>query len=187
MVLRCGNKINTTKNSAGKCLCITAIVLDIIAEICIIIAEIIILHNMNDKDDNYLYDNGYYYGRRRYRDSKYSNREWASAIISITASEIALGIHCYCLSFLLKLIYAKTNLSYLRYSEANEPEGIIGRTINVINSPQETTNQLNFLGYDQNGHPIYSGNAQYFTQPPANVNTQYPQNTKNAQNVNIKK
>ncbi len=180
MCLRCGNKINTTKNSTGKCICITGIVLDIIGEILIIIAEIVILYKMYDKDDEYYYgDDGYYndrYRRRRRWDSLYSDSEWAAAIVPPSAAEIGLGIHLYCLSFLLKLIYFKTNKSYLRYKETEEnPNDIFSRTINAMNSPPEiTNNQLNFLGYDQNGHPIYSGNTQYFTQnqPPANNNPQ---------------
>ena len=177
MCLRCGNKINTTKNNVGKCLCITMIVFDILAEILIIIAEIVILYNMRDKDDDYFINNyDYDYNRRRrYRNGLYSDSEWAAAIISVTAAEIALGIHCYCASFLLKLIWVKTNMSYLKYNETNNPDNIFSRSISVFNSPQDINpNQLKFLGYDQNGHPIYSGNTQYFTQtqPPANKDQQ---------------
>ena len=159
MCFRCGNKINTSKNSAAKCLCITMIVFDFLSEILIVIAEIIIINNMRDKDDNYY---GYY--SNRYRNTQYSDGEWAAAIVSVTVTEIALAIHCYCANFLLKLISAKTNLSYLEYLDSKEPEHIVTRTVNVFNSPQNEDNHLNFLGYDQNGHPIYSGNAQYFTQ-----------------------
>ena len=177
MCLRCGNKINTTKNGAGKCLCITDLVFDILAEIAIIIAEIIILNNMNDKDDNSFFDYGYRYNSRY---SKYSRREWAAAAISITAAEIFIGLHCYCVSFLLKLIYLKTNLSYLKYRDTQEPnDDIIGRTINVFNTQDNNVNQLKFLGYDKDGHPIYSGNAQYFTQ------SQAPGNPNNMTNVPI--
>ena len=178
MCLRCGNKINTTKNGAGKCLCITMIVFDVLAEILIIIAEIIIFNNMYDKDDDYYYgyyDDYDYNRRRRYRKSIYSDAEWAAAIVSITAAEIGLAIHCYCASFLLKLIWVKTNKSYLKYTESNNPDNVFSRSINVFNSPEDTNhNELKFLGYDQNGHPIYSGNTQYFTQthPPANNNPQ---------------
>ena len=182
MCLRCGNKINTSKNSVGKCLCITMIIFDALAEILIIIGEIVILHNMYDKDDEYWYgddydyDYDYDYNRRRkkYRNSLYSDSEWAAAIISISAAEIALAVHCYCASFLLKLIWVKTNMSYLRYTETNNPDHIISRSINVLSSPEDIINHndLKFLGYDQNGHPIYSGNTQYFTQAqsPANNN-----------------
>ena len=38
---------------------------------------------------------------------------------------------------------------------------------------------LKFLGYDKDGHPIYSGNAQYFTQ------SQAPGNPNNMTNVPI--
>ena len=176
MILRCGNKINRSQNSTGKCLCIIALICDLIAEITIIIAEIIILYKMKDKDDDYTSDQSYYSNRRRYNDSRYSNREWAAAAISITAAEICLGIHCYCISFLLKLIVAKTNMSYLKYTESQDSNGIISRTINVLNGPQDlNNNQLNFLGYDQNGHPIYSGNAQYYTQTQQTGNNN-PQN-----------
>ena len=170
MCLRCGNKINTTKNSAGKCLCITEIIIDIVAGILIVIAEVIILYNMYDKDD--WYDDDYYYYRRRRR-SNYSDSEWACVYVSLTGFEIVLAIHFYCTSFLIKLISAKTNLSYLKYMEKKEENSIVARTMNVFNNPpnQNNNSQLNFLGYDQNGHPIYAGNTQYMT-----VNQPTPQN-----------
>lgn len=177
MILRCGNKINTTKNGAGKCLCITDLVLDILAEIAIIIAEIIILNNMDDKDEYSIFDYDYRYNSRY---SRYSNREWASAVISITTAEIFIGLHSYCVSFLLKLIYLKTNLSYLNYRETQEPNNdIIGRTINIFNTQDNNANQLTFLGYDKDGHPIYSGNSQYIIQ------SQMPADPNNTTNVPI--
>ena len=180
MCLRCANKINTTKNSAGMCLCITDVIFDILAEIIIIIAEIVILHNMNDKDDNYFYDYGY---RTSRSNSRYLNKEWAAAIISTTGAEAFLALHCYCVSFLLKLISAKTDLSYLKYMETHDNNNnIFSRTINVFNTNENNGvngNQLKFLGYDKDGHPIYSGNTQYFTQ------NQSATNPNNVQTVNI--
>ena len=82
MCLRCGNKINTTKNSTGKCLCITEIIIDIIAGILIVIDEIIILNNMYDKDD--YYDDYYRRNRRHY--SSYSDSEWICVYVSLTGS-----------------------------------------------------------------------------------------------------
>lgn len=181
MCLRCGNTINTTKNDLGKCLCITMVVFDILAFILIIIAEIIIIYNMDDKDDDYNYNNGYY-GRGRRRHTKYSDTEWAATILSMSAAELALVCHCYCANFLLKLISAKTDLSYLKYLEQKDKDNIITKTINVFNSP--TTygqNQLTFIGYDKNGHPIYSGSTQYFTQvtnPNNTTNTNITENNK---------
>ena len=168
MILRCNNSINTTKNSVGKCVCITDLVFDILAEILLIIAEIIIFRNMNDKDDNYYFDYGY---RTSRRNSIYSDRQWACAIISITGAEVFLGLHCYCVSFLLKLISLKTDLSYNNYMETiDNNNNIFGRTVNIFNSPENNNpNQLNFLGYDKDGHPIYSGNAQYFSQTQPNA------------------
>lgn len=178
MCLRCGNKINTTKNSSGKCLCITSIVFALIAEILIIIAEIIIVNNMNDKDDDYWYDDYYYNYRRRRRDTVFSDREWAAVFVSTTGAEICLAIYCYCLSFLLKLIYAKTNKSYLKYHESKEDNNIVTRTIHAFDNSQTIpdNNQLNFIGYDKDGHPIYAGNTQYITvnQASPNVIVQNP-------------
>lgn len=168
MCIRCSGKINTSKNSNAKCLCITLIVFDILAFILIIISEIIIFYNMDDKDDDYYYYD-YYYGRRRR--SKYTNREWAAAIISISAAELAIICHSYCANFLLKLISAKTDTSYLDYMEQreNNSNNIVSRTINVFNQPTNT-NQLTFIGYDKDGHPIYSGKNQYFATTTTNAN-----------------
>ena len=168
MCIRCSGKINTSKNSSAKCLCITMIVFDVLAFILIIISEIIIFYNMDDKDDDYYYDD-YRYRRRR---SKYSDREWAASVISISAAEIAIICHTYCANFLLKLISAKTNQSYLEYMEQREDNNIVSRTINVINQPtnNDRNNQFTFIGYDKNGHPIYQGNTQYFTSTATNSN-----------------
>ena len=170
MCIRCSGKINTSKNRSAKCLCITMMVFDILAFILIIISEIIIFYNMDDKDDDYYYYD-YYYGRRRR--SKYSNREWAASIISISVAELAIMCHSYCANFLYKLISAKTNTSYLDYMEQRENNNnIVSRTINVLNQPtNNNTNQLTFIGYDKDGHPIYSGKNQYFTTTATNVNT----------------
>ena len=78
-------------------------------------------------------------------------------------------------------------MSYLEYQETLSQNDIVGRTINVLNPPgNPQNNQLTLLGYDQNGHPIYSGNTQYFAnQPPivpnnnANANTTTNINTPN--------
>ena len=175
MCLRCDNKINTSKNGIGKCLCITIIVLDILADILIIIAEIIILRNMNDKDDYYNY-----YDTNNKRYGRYKDREWASVILSATAEEICLFIHCYCATFLLRLINAKTNLSYNDYFESKKEKDIVGKTINIINPEPNNinSNQLTFIGYDKDGYPIYTGNQIYIQ----NQNITNPNET----NVQIK-
>ena len=154
--LRCSNKINTTKNNTAKCLSSTTVILDFLAFILIIIAEIIILYNIDDKDDYFYYD----YNRRRRR-SKFSEREWAATIISHTFVEIALFCHSYCSIFLVKLIYVKTDLSYFDYMIQNEQSSNMSRTIKVLNGGQ---NNLNLIGYDKNGRPIYSLTNQYLNQ-----------------------
>lgn len=184
MCLRIGNKINETKNSAGKCLCITMLVFDVSGLIIFIIAEIIICINMNDKDEEYrdsLYDNGYRERRRRWK-GKYSNEEWWSTACSLTAAEIALILNIIITDYLIKVIWAKTNLSYGEYTKqnpteitttVNNEEAGYTKSINVFNTPpQYNQNVLNFIGYDKDGHPIYSGTNQYFTQvsvPNANA------------------
>ena len=173
MCFRCGNKINTTKNSAGKCICITALVFNFLALILIIIGEIVIIYDMDDRGYYDYYWDDYRSRRRRY--SYYSDAERAAAIISPSGAEIAIIIYGYCISFLLKLIFAKTDLSYLEYKETqdNSQNNIIARTIGVFNSPPNN-NELRFLGYDQNGHPIYSGNTQYYTQQVITNNVNSP-------------
>ena len=81
--------------------------------------------------------------------------------------------HSYCANFLYKLISARTDTSYLDYMEQRENNNnIVSRTINVLNQPtNNNTNQLTFIGYDKDGHPIYSGKNQYFTTTATNVNT----------------
>ena len=183
MCFRCGKKINTTKNSAGLCLCITMVIFDFIGLILIFIAEIIILINMYDKEDNEWIR---YYGGYRRRNDGFSDAEWAAAIISTSGVLIVIWIHCYCSSFLIKLIHAKTDMSYMKYLESKEDNNIVSRTIDVINNPvnYQNNNQLTFIGYDKNGHPLYSGNAQYFTvNPNQNTNMQIV-NTNNQMNVN---
>ena len=136
------------------------IIFDILAFILIIIAEIIILYNIDDKDGYFYYD----YNRRRRR-SRYSDREWAAAIISLTMTEIAIVCHSYCSNFLLKLIYVKTDLSYFDYKNQKNN---MSSTVNVFNVGQ---NNLNLIGYDKNGHPVYSMNNQYFNQETKSNNT----------------
>jgi len=152
--LRYNNNINTTKNKTARCLSTTMFILDILAIIFIVIAEIIILYNIDDKDDYFYYD----YNRRRRR-SRYSEREWAAAIISITVAEIALVCHSYCSNFLLKLIYVKTDLSYFDYMNQKEQNNNMNRTVNVFNCSQ---NDLKLVGYDKNGLPVYTLNNQNF-------------------------
>ena len=167
MCLRCSGTINTTKNSLGYCLCIVDLVFDVLAFILIIVSESIILYKMWDADD-YYWDNGRRYNRRR-DDSIFSGAEWAAAVISTSVAELGILIHTYCISFLLKLIHLKTDLSYKEYTDAMEPntnnisnDTTGARAINVFQSPPNYyNNNLTFLGYDKDGHPIYSGNDTY--------------------------
>lgn len=205
IILRCGGSINTTKNGAARCLCISAIVFDIIAFIIIIIDEILILHKMWDIDG----DSYYRHGRYRYETNDYfSDTEWAAAGIVTSAAEIGIAAHFYCISFLVKLIYLKTDLSYNEYLETTnnrsvgvisntDSDGVQGTIINVYNTPPpNNASNMTFLGYDKDGHPIYAGNNQYRTinvpqatpQPNVNLNVQGNQNiiADNTRNNNIK-
>ena len=162
MCLRCSKKINTSKNCFAECLCVTMIVFDIVSEILIVISEILIINKMRDRNgnnDDHWYD---YYERSNYRNSQYSDSQWAAATISVSVVELFLIIHCCCVTFLFKLIKAKTNKTYLDYLETKSQDNANNKTVEILNSPQnQTTTKLNFIGYDQNGHPIYSGNSQY--------------------------
>ena len=181
MCLRIGNKINKSKNGIGKCLTVTLMVFNIMALIVFIIAEIIIFINMGDKNDEY-YENNYQINRRRWR-NKYSNSEWFSTICSLTAAEIALALNIIVLNYLIKVIWAKYSTCYNDYLEYNKKENITEinalntgnnlKSINIYNTPPvNNQNILTFIGYDQNGHPIYSGSNQYFTKNvPTNVNS----------------
>ena len=180
LCLSIGNKFGTTQNGFARCLCITLLILNILALIAIIIGEIIIFSNMADEDDKYLDDNYYYNNRRRRWRGKYSRAEWASAGVSTTAFEIVIGLNILFISYLLKLALAKTNTTYNEYLETqskNNSSDVNGLnsnknnySINVYNTPPiGNQNMLTFIGYDKDGHPIYSGANQYFTQTNAPV------------------
>ena len=162
MCLRIGNKINESANSVGKCLSITILVFEIIGLVAFIIGEIIIFFNMGDKNDDHIdYDNGYY--TRRWR-GKYTRSEWAAVVIPLTAAEIALGLNILFTDFLIKSIYAKINTPYSQYLENKKKSDVnssndFSKSINIFNAPVENgQNTLTFIGYDKDGHPIYSGN-----------------------------
>ena len=56
--------------------------------------------------------------------------------------------------------------------DSDNSSGIPATTINVYNTPPNQ-NQLAFLGYDKDGHPIYAGNNQYRMVNPPVVNQPY--------------
>ena len=179
MCLRIGNKINDSQNGTGKCLVITLIILEILGLIIVVIGQIIIFINMGDKNDEY-YDNNYNSDNRRGRwRSKYSRREWWSTTCSVTAAEIALVIDIICTEYLIKVIYAKTSQCYYDYLDQQNKNNNIdstnningySRNINIFNAPpQNNQNYLTFIGYDKDGHPIYSGNNQYYSQNPVPI------------------
>ena len=188
MILRCNNTINNSRNSTGKCLCIAGLIFDILAFIMIIITEAIILYKMYDLDYNGGYRNGgRYYGRNGY----FSGAEWAAAVISTSAAEIGIMVHTYCISFLMKLIHLRTDLSYYEYNknlpsnrDSSNNDGNLATTVNVYPVPPNNNN-LSFLGYDKDGRPIYAGNDQYRTinAPVINQPNAY-QNNRNTNNIN---
>ena len=157
-------------------------IIEILGFLIIIVSEIIILVNMGDKNDKYLDENDW--SRRSRWRSKYSRREWWATICAVTAGEVALALDAICTDYLIKVIYAKTNLPYDDYlkeenkivitDKVSEPN--ISRSINVFNTPPQQ-NVLTFIGYDKDGHPIYSGSNQYFTQ---NQNIKQVNNNNNA-------
>ena len=61
-------------------------------------------------------------------------------------------------------------MSYLTYKESSSNQIVPNRTVEVINNQNLNNNRLNFIGYDQNGFPIYSGNIQYFSQTQQAIN-----------------
>ena len=73
MYFRCGNKINITKNSTGKCISITSLVFNFFALILIIIGKIVIIYDMDVGDYYDYYWDDYRNRRRRY--SYYSDAE----------------------------------------------------------------------------------------------------------------
>ena len=186
MCFRIGNKINQSLNGAGKCLSITMLVLEIIGLVAFIISEIIIFINMGDKDDdnyNGYYDDYYYDYTVRRRRTKYSRSEWAAVVCSLTAAEIALALNIVFTDFLIKSIYAKINTPYRDYlntknkSITSDVSNIANdnvdysKSINIYNTPPENgQNVLTFIGYDKDGHPIYSGANQYYVQNNGNIN-----------------
>ena len=172
MCLRIGNKINTSANNAGKCLSITMLIFEILGLIAFIISMIIMFFNMGDKNDDYHkdYENGYS-GRR----GKYSRAEWAAVVMPLTAGVIALGLNILFTDFLIKSIYAKINTPYSEYLETQKNSEVssandYSKSINICNGPIENgQNALTFIGYDKDGHPIYSGSNKYYTKNNGNV------------------
>ena len=172
MCLRIGNKINESLNEAGKGLCLALLIVDVLAFIAIVVSEVIILVDMGNKDDDYFYENNI----RRFRGKgEFSRRDWAAAGISTTVAAVAMALNVLCLDSLYKTIKSKTNLSYEDYLESQKPNGMTGdkkveevsKTVAIFNSPpnnQTNQNFLSFIGYDKDGHPIYSGNTQYYIQ-----------------------
>jgi len=191
MVLRINDRINGSQNSCGICVAYAFGVTAIISFVIIVIDEIIILYNMNDED----YD--HYRGHRwRGRDGKFSGSEWAAVIIATTGACIAMALSVVCLNDLIKVIKAKTSLSYKNYMDTqhnvtstntgnNTSMNIMPtnnnttqtRTIQIYNTPPVNQNYLSLIGYDQTGHPIYSGNVQYVSQNP-NINKNVINNNK---------
>jgi hypothetical protein len=144
---------------------------------------------MYDLDYNGGYRNGRYYGRNGY----FSGAEWAAAVISTSAAEIGIMVHTYCISFLMKLIHLRTDLSYYEYNknlpsnrDSSNNDGNLATTVNVYPVPPNNNN-LSFLGYDKDGRPIYAGNDQYRTinAPVINQPNAYQNNTNNRNTNNI--
>ena len=167
MCLRIGNKINEKLNGTGICLCITMMVCEVLTIIIFIVSEIIIFANMGDKNDDY-WDNNY---RRRRWSGKYSREEWWAAVCSVTTAEIAMALNIVCADYLLKVIRAKCKTYYSDYLETQNQNNIstngnkLTKSIEIFNLPPATNQKtLSLIGYDKDGHPIYSGSAQYFTQ-----------------------
>ena len=203
MILRCNKTINNSRNSTGKCINISDVVIDVLAFIMIIVSELVILNKMYDLDDDW--DYWYRRGRRYYDrgDGYFSNSEWAAAVFSTTVTEICILVHFYCVSFLYKLIHLKTDLSYSEYQDKYNPENNIvyntstgnipnATTVNVYSSPPNyINNNMTFLGYDKDGRPIYAGNDRYRTinapivaQPNVNQNNNINNVTNNTDNTN---
>lgn len=177
MCIRIGNKINESLNGTGICLCITMMVVEVLAIVALIIAEIIIFANMGDKNDEYWDDNYYNGTKRRRRWNKYSRAEWWSAVCSVTAGEIAMALNIVCADYLLKVIRAKCKTCYSDYLETQNKNNATQNTsnenytksINIFNTPPAANqNTLSLIGYDKDGHPIYAGSNQYFTQAQPN-------------------
>lgn len=171
MYLRCSNKINTTKNGYGKCLCITMIVFDIISFILYLVGGVVIILNMND------HENDYYGLRIQKRETKYSKRKWISLAVSLSITEIFIIFHCICSMMLYKIIKAKINTSYSNYLD--QPKKVIITNVNAYNNTQTdiNMNQLTHIGYDKDGRPIYSGNVNTLNQNNSNTNIMFGGNT----------
>jgi len=187
MILRCNKTINNSRNSTGKCLCITDVVIDILAFIMIIISECVILYKMYDLDEDWDYWDRRGRGNYNRWDGYFSSAEWSAAFISTTVTEISILAHFYCVSFLYKLIHLKTDLSYIEYQEKYNPQ-----TVNVYSSPPNYfNNNMTFLGFDKYGRRIYAGNDRYRTinapivaQPNVNQNNNINNVTNNTDDTN---
>lgn len=130
--LTCSNKVNTTHNNFGIYLCISTIALTALTKIFLFIAEVIIVYDMYYKDNDD--DN---------EDKKFSSKELAAVIITFIVTELVLSFHCFCSSLLLKLLYAKTDLSYSNYIHQKNQNFSSSTVKNNINEYTLSNQQFN--------------------------------------------
>lgn len=156
--LRRKNLINNIKNKIAKIIGIIILVINIIGFILIIIAEYMIGRDMDKADErNYF--------------KVISDSEWAAAYVSTSIIELLYIILGYFWSALRNLISARIEGPYFDYLRKNLRGNVPDNstTAYVIGNNNQATN-LQLVGYDQNGNPIYSQQNGNFTVQQTNTN-----------------
>lgn len=161
MCLRCSNKINTSENTTGICLCFTMIILDLLFEINIFYIILIIVDDIDKMNHDYSNNDI----NLSEKNSKYSRGKWAIFYISFIITEISLIFHDYFTRLLSHLITIKTNLSFSNYIDQQKSNDLT-TTANIFNIPQSdlNINQITINEYDKDKHPFYYGNNQNIAQ-----------------------
>ena len=166
IVLRCLGIINTTANIAARILCISIICLDILALVLVTIGEIKVLVDMVDIEDKLGDDFDFF-----------SVKHWVNVIVPTTWFQGLVLFHVIFSSFLLRAIWAKTDLSFDEFRQ----EQIKNKVIAEINNNPNTQNTQGLPVSSTNNNVMINQND---PQQESNNNSKFAINQGNT-NLNL--